>query len=159
MASEQLIKALLTDPLAGTTRAKRRTLLALALVAIAVVKAKLVPTSVSTFGINLTADDQDTLLRILSWVIFYFLSAFLLYAIRDALVLRANYLGLVDKDLVQRGTKADEIEQRAMMHSMGFWKRYRLLAWVSWTAAAFRWLLDLVLPVVLGIYTLSILWE
>lgn len=159
MASEQAIRALLSDPLAATTRGKRKALLSLALVTFGVVKAGLVPTSVGTLGIDLSTDDQKALLWLLFLVVLYFLVAFVLYASRDALLLRADYLGLVDKELVQRGTKADEIEQRAMQHSISFWGKHRWLAGTSKATALFRLvLLDLLFPVILGTYSLCILW-
>ncbi len=76
------------DPLSETTRRERKALLGLSIMAIALVKVPLVPEKIGALGIELTLSNQQNFLVIYSLVLFYFLSAFFIYALTDYLAWR-----------------------------------------------------------------------
>jgi hypothetical protein len=69
--------------LSERARSDRRNLLALSAVCIGMVWTGSVPTKVSALGIEFSQSDRTALLRMLAAVVFYFLVAFVCYAIPD----------------------------------------------------------------------------
>lgn len=76
------------DPLSEVTRRERRALLGTSLLALAVVKASLLPSEITALGVKLAASDQKSLLILLGFVILYFLGAFLVYGGSDLVAWR-----------------------------------------------------------------------
>src|SRR5437588_7895616 len=79
----ELDERTISDPLTKTTRKERRALLAVSAISYAIVLGKLVPTTISTFGITLTIGQQRILLYLLAGLNVYFLCAFVSYALAD----------------------------------------------------------------------------
>jgi hypothetical protein len=72
-----------TDPLSEVTRRDRKALLAACIVGLAISAGGLVPERIETFGITVSAQQEDSLLYLLAGVICYFLLAFGVYAWAD----------------------------------------------------------------------------
>lgn len=72
-----------TDPLSEVTRRDRKALLAACIVGLSISAGGLVPERIETFGITVSAQQEDSLLYILAGVICYFLLAFGVYAWAD----------------------------------------------------------------------------
>ncbi len=81
----------LGDPLSEITRKERRNLLIAATVGVLVSKAGLIPSKISTFGIELSSPAQDTYIILVALTIFYFINAFVAYGISDFLIWRKKY--------------------------------------------------------------------
>jgi hypothetical protein len=82
---------LLGDPLSKVARAERRTLLGVSAVGIVIAKSGLVPSKITALGIEFDQADQSIILRMLAWVVIYFLVAFLIYALSDLLAWRVAF--------------------------------------------------------------------
>jgi hypothetical protein len=80
---ERLAEAAVKDPLSEVTRKERRLLLAASVVCYALVRADLVPTRISAFGIDFSEANQRALLHVLAVVVAYLLIAFTVYAGSD----------------------------------------------------------------------------
>jgi len=78
------------DPLSPATRKARRSLLALSTVGIIVSQTGIFPSEISALGFTFAEADASTLLIICDVIIFYFLCAFLLYALPDIWVWRVT---------------------------------------------------------------------
>ncbi len=72
-----------TDPLSEVTRAERKSLLASCVIGLAISVGGLVPGKIETFGIEVSASQELSLLQILAGVITYFLFGFSIYAWSD----------------------------------------------------------------------------
>jgi biopolymer transport protein ExbB/TolQ len=72
-----------TDPLSEVTRAERKSLLSACVVGLAISVGGLVPGKIETFGIEVSAAQEQSLLQILAGVITYFLIGFSIYAWSD----------------------------------------------------------------------------
>ena len=72
-----------TDPLSEVTRAERRALLASCMIGLAISVGGLVPEKIETFGIEVSATQEQNLLQILAGVITYYLIGFSIYAWSD----------------------------------------------------------------------------
>jgi biopolymer transport protein ExbB/TolQ len=72
-----------TDPLSEVTRAERKALLASCVIGLAISVGGLVPEKIETFGIEVSATQEQNLLQILAGVITYYLIGFSIYAWSD----------------------------------------------------------------------------
>ena len=77
MAKDSEKDLLLHDPLGEVTRKERKTLLATSMIGIVVEKTGLVPSKISAIGIEFAKSDQNTILSLLSLVVFYFLRLYI----------------------------------------------------------------------------------
>lgn len=81
----------LTDPLSDITRKERRNLLIASTIGVLVSKAGLIPSKLSTFGIEFSPPAQDTFVMIVAFTVLYFIGAFMIYGISDFLIWRKRY--------------------------------------------------------------------
>lgn len=79
---------LLDDPLSTETRSKRRVLLGVSLMGIAMAKAGLIPKKINALGVELESGNQGALLYLVAAVIIYFFVAFLIYGASDFIAWR-----------------------------------------------------------------------
>jgi len=89
--SEHPSQTLSNDPLREATRRKRRSLLAVSLVVIALIWTGKVPNQIAALGLEFSQPDQAIVLWIVGLVNFYFFIGFLLYAAQDLLSWRIVY--------------------------------------------------------------------
>jgi hypothetical protein len=71
------------DPLSEVTRKKRRLLLGMSILCVAIAETDLLPEKISTLGIDFTPTNKTWLIYIVLAVTAYFLSAFVIYAAAD----------------------------------------------------------------------------
>ena len=74
-----------SDPLRAITRKERGVLLGASTLGIAVVKTGLVPSKISTLGIEFEQADKRALLILVGTIVLYFSIAFTLYSVHDYL--------------------------------------------------------------------------
>ena len=67
----------IVDPLSTVTRKERRALLLVSMIAITLVKARVIPSKITALGIEFQKLDQQSLLSILALITGYFLIAFI----------------------------------------------------------------------------------
>jgi hypothetical protein len=73
LKSEESLDILLGDPLSKVARAERRTLLGVSTIGIVIAKSGLVPAKITALGIEFDQADQSLLLKMLAWIVVYFL--------------------------------------------------------------------------------------
>lgn len=157
MSENSPVKLSLQDPLGDVTRQERKMLLRVSIVGVLIAKAGLVPSKISTLGIELNATHQQYFQVILASVVVYFLFAFVLYGFSDFLSWRiayndaskVNYQNFFDAAM--RGSKADA-EKYYPIEWVSVWPR-KLAFPVSMLRASFEFLV----PVALGIYAAFLL--
>src|SRR5713226_2067987 len=76
-------EAFLKDPLTGTTRRMRSSLLGSCVLGMVIAKTGLVPSKIANLGIEFTADHRAALILIARLAVIYFLITFLVYALSD----------------------------------------------------------------------------
>lgn len=159
MISRALIRALVSDPFPETTRSKRRGLLTVCIIGIAVTKGGLLPEKVPFLGLEtLNLQEQRVLLLLLFALASYYLLAFSLYVGRDCLTVVAAYHGNVDEDLVFPQPTANQHQMKALQSRQEYWEAKTGLRRTAWALAIPRWGLEVVFPFLLGIYAVVILW-
>ena len=157
-SSEDLVVG---DPLSEVARKDRKWLLMLCILDITIVKAGLVPQKISALGIEFDQANQEAILYILAAITTYFLVAFLIYASADFLVWRRalfrERLSWAREHQKRRegGTEEEFWDREAELHRLSktSFTSYRLVGFVSVLRIAFEFLL----PVLLGLYSTSIL--
>lgn len=126
---------------------------------IAVVEGGLLPEKIPFLGLeSLTITERRTLLSLLLALAIYYLVAFVLYVGRDCLTLIAAYHGSIDEDLVYPQPTANQHQLKAIESRQKYWERKVGLRRVAWSLALPRWLLEVVFPVCLGLYSICVLW-
>lgn len=79
------------DPLSEVTRKERRILLGVSALGIIVAKTGLIPSKITSLGIEFSSTDQRSLVWVLGAITVYFLSAFVIYAISDFVAWRIAF--------------------------------------------------------------------
>jgi hypothetical protein len=80
---ERLAEAAVKDPLSEVTRKERRFLLGFSIICYALLRAELVPTRISAFGVDFSDANRQALLHVLALAMVYLLIAFAVYAASD----------------------------------------------------------------------------
>jgi hypothetical protein len=139
------VEAMLRDPLSDVGRKERRSLLAVAMVAILVGKTGLVPEKIENLGITFTAPERAALLWVFMAVVGYYTLAFLFYSMADFLnYLHAVYLG------------RQEIHRQSLA-AAGEPEAWRMIGLV-WPVSVIRGIFDFGVPLVVAIYAVVVLW-
>jgi hypothetical protein len=175
MADENFQDILLSDPLGDATRKERRSLLIISIIGITITKTGLVPSKISAIGIEFAETDKQTLLAILAIVTFYFLIAFLVYAISDFLAWRralrhlyykeketaatrsAHQDFLADSGLMEVGRSTTPTADDYINKKLEQWRheeRSGIIFILSGPVSIIRAVLEFVVPPVLGIYAI-----
>ncbi|HEX8693240.1 MAG TPA: hypothetical protein VF746_12510 [Longimicrobium sp.] len=87
----------LYSPLGEEVRKERRALLVASIIAIAIGASGIVPTRITTLGIEFSSGDRIILLRIVALVILYLTFAFVLHAVLDGLDWHARYRAEIER--------------------------------------------------------------
>ena len=163
MANDTVSEVILQDPLNEATRKERRSLLGISVLAIILVKAGIIPTKLTALGVEFGKADQQSLLWVLNLITLYFLIAFLIYAVSDFLAWRIAFINAFRERLAER--EFDESGLAAPVElghlEFEFLSRlsnrfvFTLSRPVSFIRAAF----EFVLPVIMGIYSVVLLWK
>lgn len=145
----------LVDPLSTISRSERRNLLLASVSGILLAKAGLLPTRISTLGIELSIPDQRTILIISASLVCYFIVAFIVFGISDLMIWRMKYQKFL-KDVDQYMNNWTIEDQHAHDNSS-----LPKLSWLYQAAkpiALFRvYFFEYALPIVIAIYAAVLL--
>lgn len=128
-------------PLTDTTKRHRKLLLLLSLIAILMMKTGLVPEEVTALGIRFSKTDQDTILLITSMCIAYFLVGFVISVTCDLLL----------------WVHSMQASEYLIFPSMA--KTFGPKSFSARSMALFRFSYEIMIPLVLGYYSLKLLWH
>lgn len=165
MTEQNIEQARLRDPLTDVTRKKRSYLLSISMLGISLVKTGLVPSQIISLGIVFQSANQRALLVIVAFIIFYFLAAFIIYAISDYLswqiVIKKQAIALsvsgYEDDLHGHFPQPGSIEEEIGKYRSSLQKKYRIYFRLVTPASMVRALFDFGLPIVVGLYALILL--
>ena len=166
-----------TDPLSEVTRRDRRALLAACIVGLAISAGGLVPERIETFGISVSAQQENSLLYILGGVICYFLLSFGVYAsadLRHRDAVAAKHRERL-RPVIQEATAAyqrtqeqltkpnaknagDALNDPDFMKLAGLTDQMKLARRVN-RVGAIRVLVDVYFPMVAGITAAVVVWS
>ena len=155
------MSATLVDPLSEVTRKERRMLLGLSMLGVFFTHGGALPTKISTLGVELSAGDQQAFLYILAIGLFYFVSAFSLYAFSDFIVWRKQ---IAEEHIVDTKRSFEELvfndhrdHYQAELHDIEgrVWRKYRLWAFLTKPTSILRALFEFILPLLVGIYFIT----
>jgi len=157
------LEIFLRDFLTELTRRERRVLLAVCAIGITIAKTGLVPSRISTLGIEFSGANQQTMLTIIAALVFYFLLEFVINAASDYVIWKTTHtLSIRDSKLREIGEQqpvqkllADmDIDQRKQVVRVFAQHPIPKAAKpVVWTRVFF----DLIFPPVLAFLTILIL--
>ena len=102
----------LADPLSDATRKERRNLLIVSMAGILVVKMNLVPSRLSTLGIEFASPAQSSFIVLVAVVVFYFIIAFLAYGVSDLFVCYKKYLDYLVASQIQFESWSQEDQEK-----------------------------------------------
>ena len=146
----------LTDPLSEVTRKERRNLLAASTVGILVAKAGLVPTQLSTLGIQFTPPAQQTFVALLASVVIYFILAFAFYGVADFFVWRKKYQDYLVASAIEEQNWSQEDQRNYEEIHEGVPRAVWLYS-MSKPVACFRVAFEFALPVIVGVVSVILL--
>ncbi len=181
MDEESWVEVFLKDPLAGTTRRMRSSLLGSCVLGVVIAKTGLVPSKIADLGIEFTADHRASLILIALFAVIYFLVAFLVYALSDfsrwQLGVRSSLLrkaAIDNRALMFEGLGADAAnpmpdvqdiglrqaaaQARLDKHMQETMAKYMRPYWqIAKPLGWIRALLEFFFPVLIGVYTTYLL--
>lgn len=96
---------LLKDPLSKETRDERRNLLAVSAIGIIVATTGLIPSKITSLGIEFNPANQRALLWVTAAIVGYFWLAFLIYGVSDFVAWRITFRSTRDKYLDERAAQ------------------------------------------------------
>lgn len=146
----------LQDPLSDITRKERRSLLGISILSIAMVKTKLIPTKISALGIEFTGANQKTLLFLVMLIVFYYLCAFTFYGLSDFLAWRIDIFEALKK--AYKNAQMMEEREFEIHRKIVSDPRTAFNLKFSSLASILRALFEFLLPLIVGIYSIYILY-
>ena len=161
---EKLAEAAVKDPLSEVTRKERRLLLGASIICFALVKAELVPTKISAFGIDFSQANQRALLHVLALVVAYLVIAFAVYSASDIVSWRIAFYAAY-REFGSTPMPSD-VEGDPKLPGLSEVRRNvyeiknptsELAHRLSFPVSFLRGLLEFLLPLVFGIYVLYLL--
>jgi hypothetical protein len=153
---------LLSDPLSEVTRKERRMLLGVSMLGIAFVKMGIAPTKISSLGIEFANTESTVLFKVLGLMVTYFVAAFILYAFTDLLrwlkVIKDNQESDLKEEFEEWSNHDGQLPDRFHDELMGIRSKWRFIHKYSPPTAYFRGLFDFILPLLVGVYSATILF-
>lgn len=146
----------LTDLLREVTRKERRNLLAASTVGILVAKAGLVPTQLSTLGIQFTPPSQQVFVFLTACVVGYFTLAFSAYGVADFFVWRKKYQDYLVASAIEKLNWSQEDQRNYDELHEGIPRAVWLYS-MSKPVAFFQVAFEFVLPVIVGVVSVILL--
>jgi hypothetical protein len=141
----------LRDPLSEVTRKERKFLLGVSVVGIVIAQTGLVPSKITTLGIEFDKADQRALLIVFGWVVAYFLVAFIIYAASDLMAVGAAIRRSMHNWYLKDLAASDE-ERKRQFEALS---RYYSPLWAATALRIMffqRAIVEFVIPVAVGIY-------
>lgn len=152
----------LRDPLSEVTRRERKALLGTSVLAVALVKAGLLPTEITALGVTLAASDQKALLVLLGFVILYFLGAFLLYGGSDLVTWRVSQREAL-REIIRKLRFGAEDEQGIMFEVEREFNQRKgemyMTSFLVGPVSVLRALFDFALPLLFGVYAAIVAFQ
>lgn len=150
------------DPLSEATRRERKALLGLSLLAIVIMKANLIPSELSAFGLTIDNVRREWLIISVAALVGYFLIAFMAYAFSDFLGWRMSFWETVRERAIERAKLereiaegADEDEPSEVLDECD--RHQRALTEGAIPTSLIRALIDFILPIMVGVVALTVL--
>lgn len=144
------------DFLSDVSRKERRYLLLASALGIIIVKLGLVPSRITSIGIEFSETNKESLLLIIATGIIYFIFAFFIYALSDFISWRIEFnktrLDALDD---RRATKKENREYDE--HYVTYNRLYRLV-YFSRPVSVTRVFFDFILPIMISVYALYLLF-
>jgi hypothetical protein len=151
---------LIKDPLSEVTRRERRTFLGVSILAIAVIKANLIPNKITAFGVDIDHVKHQELVTILTAIVIYFLSVFVAYAYTDFLAWRIAFWDALRAHEIERQKLQNEMDEGAEPDPPELaecYDRQLALSKRAIPTSACRAFLDFLLPIFVGLAALMVL--
>ncbi len=149
------------DPLSDVTRKERRSLLAVCLLALVVVKVGLLPEEITALGIKFAAHDKGGLIHLLAFIVIFYLIAFVIYSLSDFITWRLAFVAELKKLFKEVNEAAVTMQKTGVNTSEDSRIRYLEYRWnlISTPTSVMRAILEFVVPIALAIYSIVILWN
>lgn len=146
----------LTDPLSDASKRERRNLLASSFIGILVALTGLVPTKISSLGIEFTNINQRYFLLAITALIIYFIIGFTIVGIADIFIWRKKYQDYLEgvQSYMDHWTEEDQEKYDYFYHSLP--KINWFYQHSKWVALA-RLIYEFVLPTALGLIGCALL--
>ncbi|MGE0468147.1 MAG: hypothetical protein AB7L09_03695 [Nitrospira sp.] len=151
---------LIKDPLSEVTRKERKAFLGVSVLAIAVMKANLLPSELSAFGVKIDNIRREWLITMLTAIVLYLLIVFMAYAFSDFLGWRIAFWEGVKKRAIERkqlvaeeadGIPDDSLEIVQCDEHRTAWSKKAI------PVSIFRAFIDFGLPLFVGITAIIVL--
>jgi hypothetical protein len=147
---------LLKDALSKEARDERRNLLVGSAIGIIVARTGLIPTKITTLGIEFNAANLSSLLWVVAIIVGYFWFAFLIYSFSDVFSWRITLRTTVDNYLEKRLAEIKEkssksiVKETSPLRFMFLLKTVRPMSWI-------RIIFECALPLVVGMTAIVLL--
>lgn len=151
---------LIKDPLSEVTRRERKTFLGVSILAIAVIKANLIPNKIAAFGIEIDHVNHQALVTLLTAVVVYFLLVFIAYAYSDFLGWRiafweASRTRSIEREKIEKAVAEGADDDSPVVAEC--YRRQLALSEKAIPTSALRAFLDFLLPIIVGIAAILVL--
>ncbi|MBM4855601.1 hypothetical protein HYO47_22400 [Vibrio parahaemolyticus] len=144
----------LVDPLSEVTRKERRMLLGLSMLGVFFAKTGIVPSKISTLGIELAATEQSSFFYVLAAMLVYF--AFALYAFSDFIVWKK---AVIESDVseyknyvIERETEHQQnpIDEEVSSSRLMLYRKNRVWLSAKKPVSLARSFFEFILPIIVG---------
>ncbi|KKK62723.1 hypothetical protein LCGC14_3001480 [marine sediment metagenome] len=148
---KSLAGLMVKDPLSEVARKDRRALLGISVIGIVIVKANIMPTKLTAFGIEFGKTDQNFLLFAILLITAYFLFAFVLYSLSDFLAFQIEWAKLFKEREEINSGKIPKEDVGKVFYIRRYLNKHLLFYLI-------RGLFEFLFPIIIGIYAIVILW-
>ncbi|NHZ86609.1 MAG: hypothetical protein GWP19_12145 [Planctomycetia bacterium] len=155
MNTKSVSEVRVKDPLRKVTRKERRLLLISSAFGIVIVKSGLIPTKITTLGIEFSETNQESLLYVVSAIVIYFLIAFIIYSSSDFIAWRIDFNRTrLEAFQSKKDTQSENADYKK--HIDTYNRLYRLV-YFSIPISFLRAIFDFGIPILVSIYSIYIL--
>jgi hypothetical protein len=137
------------DPLSEVTRKERRSLLAVSIVALVVVKVGLLPEEITALGIKFATHDKASLLHLLVYVVGFYLLAFVIYALSDFITWRLSFVAELKNLFMQSNDRNYDRNQDQRIKYLEY--RWNL---ISTPTSVVRAIFEFLVPIAIAFYSI-----
>ncbi|MFM5460762.1 hypothetical protein ACET7L_12850 [Aeromonas veronii] len=153
----------LVDPLSDVSRKERRMLLGLSMLSLFFTHGGALPTKFTALGVELDTGEQRTFLLIIAVGLFYFLSAFFLYAMSDFIVWRKKITEEYIKEAkamissyMYDTPPQDQYEAEVQSEVSKAWRKYEIWARLTKPMSLLRAIFEFLLPIIVAVYSIAV---
>jgi hypothetical protein len=158
--SETASELYVSDPLSEVTRKVRRSLLGVCILSMALVKAGLLPSKITALGIELFIKEQRSLTTLLLWVVVYFLISFIVYSLSDFIAWKLDFMKAYDieKERIESHANQNSNKPKSNISVIYDALKPRGVRRLIYPTSILRAILEFILPVVSGMYSIIALY-